>query len=110
MRPTMSPCPYHELSSPLAARKALVLAPSTRHAEAGSHPVNLDLNCLALRAAMASSLSAALTNPTVVIDNGSGVLKVGFAGEERPQIVVQSLVGTPRHEKVMPQSELGGKQ
>ncbi|CAL8103761.1 unnamed protein product [Calicophoron daubneyi] len=33
--------------------------------------------------------------PTVVIDNGSGLLKAGFAGEDIPRTVFPSLVGTP---------------
>ena len=60
---------------------------------------------------MASSVSfdGALSNPSVVIDQGSGVLKVGLAGEERPKVVMQSVVGRPKHERVMPDSELSAE-
>jgi centractin len=37
----------------------------------------------------------------VVIDNGSGVIKCGFAGEETPKFVFPSFVGRPKHKKVM---------
>ncbi|VDK58758.1 unnamed protein product [Anisakis simplex] len=33
----------------------------------------------------------------VVIDNGSGVCKAGFAGEDAPRAVFPSIVGRPRH-------------
>jgi len=41
-----------------------------------------------------------ITNP-LVIDNGTGVLKAGFAGEERPSCCFQSCVGRPKHQRVM---------
>lgn len=37
----------------------------------------------------------------VVIDNGSGVVKAGFAGDDAPRAVFPSIVGTPRHHGVM---------
>ena len=33
----------------------------------------------------------------VVIDNGSGVCKAGFAGHDAPHVVFPSIVGRPRH-------------
>ena len=33
----------------------------------------------------------------VVIDNGSGVCKAGFAGDDAPRAVFPSIVGRPRH-------------
>ena len=38
---------------------------------------------------------------TVVIDNGSGVCKVGFAGDDSPRAAFPALVGQPRHEMTM---------
>merc|ERR1712216_870812 len=35
-------------------------------------------------------------NPVVVLDNGSGMVKAGFAGEEAPQVVFPAIVGRPR--------------
>merc|ERR1719326_1929139 len=35
-------------------------------------------------------------NPIVVLDNGSGMVKAGFAGEEAPQCVFPAIVGRPR--------------
>jgi centractin len=42
-----------------------------------------------------------LTNQPIVIDNGSGLLKAGFAGDERPKSVFPSFVGRPKHVKAM---------
>lgn len=33
----------------------------------------------------------------VVIDNGSGVIKAGFAGDDIPKVVFPSIVGRPRY-------------
>ena len=38
---------------------------------------------------------------TVVIDNGSGMLKAGFAGEEAPSDVFPAIVGVPRNSSAM---------
>ena len=37
----------------------------------------------------------------VVLDNGSGLLKAGFAGSDLPDIVFQNYVGRPKHERIM---------
>ena len=37
----------------------------------------------------------------VVVDNGSGMVKAGFAGEDAPKAVFPSIVGCPRFESVM---------
>jgi len=34
---------------------------------------------------------------TVIIDNGSGMMKAGFAGEEAPNAVFPAVVGRPKH-------------
>jgi len=36
-----------------------------------------------------------------VIDNGSGMMKAGFAGDDAPRAVFPSIVGRPRHQGVM---------
>ena len=36
-----------------------------------------------------------------VIDNGSGMMKAGFAGDDAPRAVFPSIVGRPKHEGVM---------
>jgi actin-related protein len=43
-------------------------------------------------------------NPAVqalVIDNGSGMCKAGFGGENAPRVVFPNIVGRPRHKSVM---------
>ena len=37
----------------------------------------------------------------LVVDNGSGMVKAGFAGDDAPRAVFPSLVGRPRHQCVM---------
>ncbi|XP_048204732.1 actin, cytoplasmic 2-like [Perognathus longimembris pacificus] len=37
----------------------------------------------------------------LVVDNGSGMCKAGFAGDDAPQAVFPSIVGCPRHQGVM---------
>jgi len=38
-------------------------------------------------------------DPTaVVVDNGSGMIKAGFAGDDAPIAVIQSILGLPRHQ------------
>jgi actin, other eukaryote len=37
----------------------------------------------------------------VVCDNGSGVVKAGFAGDDAPRAIFPSMVGRPRHQGVM---------
>lgn len=46
--------------------------------------------------------SSTAMNQPVVIDNGSGLIKAGFAGEMIPKCIFRSCIGTPKHEKVMP--------
>ena len=36
-------------------------------------------------------------NNTVIIDNGSGMIKAGFCGNDKPQIVFPTVVGRPRY-------------
>lgn len=35
---------------------------------------------------------------TIIIDNGSGMVKAGFAGEEAPRAVFPAVVGRPKHD------------
>jgi centractin len=44
----------------------------------------------------------------LVIDNGSAMLKCGFAGTDKPRVVVRSYVGRPKHQRVMPGGGLEG--
>ena len=37
----------------------------------------------------------------MVIDNGSGMVKAGFAGDDAPRAVFPSVIGRPRHVSVM---------
>jgi hypothetical protein len=37
----------------------------------------------------------------IVCDNGSGMVKAGFAGDDAPRAVFPSIVGRPRHQGVM---------
>ncbi len=37
----------------------------------------------------------------LVVDNGSGMMKAGFAGDDAPRAVFPSIVGRPKHRGVM---------
>lgn len=44
-------------------------------------------------------------NPSVVIDNGSGMIKAGVGGEDAPRVNFPSVVGKPRFERVQMESD-----
>jgi centractin len=46
-------------------------------------------------------------NQPIVLDNGSGTIKAGFAGSELPKLIFPSYVGRPKHLKVMAGSAEG---
>ncbi|KAI3403316.1 ARP1 [Candida oxycetoniae] len=48
-----------------------------------------------------------LYNQPVVVDNGSGNLKAGFAGEENPKTFASAIVGRPKYQKLMAGSTSG---
>ena len=39
--------------------------------------------------------------PALVIDNGTGMCKAGFAGEESPRVVFPSVIGIPKYRSNM---------
>eukprot|EP01033_Poteriospumella_lacustris_P005638 gene5639-4033_t len=49
-------------------------------------------------------------NQPIVIDNGSGVLKAGFAGADKPRVVFKSCVGRIKHNRIMPGGALEGSE
>jgi len=50
---------------------------------------------------MSAEYEDVLTNQPVVIDNGSGTIKAGFAGQDHPKCFFPSFVGRPKHVRVM---------
>jgi len=42
-----------------------------------------------------------IANQPVVIDNGSGIIKAGFAGADHPKVLFPTYVGRPKHIRVM---------
>lgn len=52
--------------------------------------------------------SGTLYNQPVVIDNGSGNLKAGFAGEDKPKTYSSAIIGRPKYQKIMAGSVLTG--
>ncbi|CAD7929153.1 unnamed protein product [Amoebophrya sp. A120] len=46
-------------------------------------------------------MAGVIANQPVVLDNGSGVMKAGVAGDEQPKCVFSNYVGRPKHERVM---------
>eukprot|EP01031_Cornospumella_fuschlensis_P041594 gene41594-50760_t len=47
-------------------------------------------------------------NQPIVIDNGSGLIKAGFAGGDKPRVILRSCVGRPKHLRIMPGGALEG--
>jgi centractin len=47
-------------------------------------------------------------NQPIVIDNGTGVLKAGFAGSDKPRVAFRSYIGRVKHQRVMPGGALDG--
>jgi centractin len=47
-------------------------------------------------------------NQPIVIDNGSGIIKVGFAGVDKPRLVFRNFLGRTKHVRVMPGGALEG--
>ncbi len=45
----------------------------------------------------------------LVVDNGSGMCKAGFAGDDAPRAVFPSIVGRPRHQVKYYYHVLNGK-
>ncbi len=43
----------------------------------------------------------------LVVDNGSGMIKAGIAGEDDPRVVFSSVVGHPRHQVMYNNVESG---
>lgn len=46
-------------------------------------------------------ISPLIANQPIVIDNGSGIIKAGFAGNKLPQSIFQNIVGYQKHKRVM---------
>jgi centractin len=44
----------------------------------------------------------------IVIDAGSGVIKAGFAGDDKPRALYASILGRPKHKRVMAGGALEG--
>ena len=54
------------------------------------------------------TMNSATLNQPIVIDNGTGVMKAGFGGTDKPKCVFYSFVGRPKHSRVMVQSRVEG--
>lgn len=49
-----------------------------------------------------------LLNAPIVLDNGSGFIRAGYAGEDTPKCYFPSYVGRPKHVRVLAGSSLEG--
>ncbi|KAJ1549037.1 Actin, cytoplasmic 2, partial [Nowakowskiella sp. JEL0078] len=61
----------------------------------------VSLNPLPVLHCLSGPSSISLSFSPLVIDNGSGMCKAGFAGDDAPRAVFPSIVGRPRHQGVM---------
>ena len=48
-----------------------------------------------------NDFNTVIASQPIVIDNGSGILKAGFAGEQSPKCIFGNFVGRPKHTRVM---------
>ena len=46
-----------------------------------------------------------MSDKAIVVDNGSGMIKAGFAGDEAPRELFPSIVGRPRQESLLAGTE-----
>ncbi len=44
----------------------------------------------------------------IVIDAGTGVIKAGFAGDDKPRALFANIVGRPKHKRIMAGGSLEG--
>jgi actin-related protein len=42
-----------------------------------------------------------MADSTIIIDNGSGMVKAGIAGEDAPRCVFPAIVGVPKNKSIM---------
>uniref|UniRef100_A0A2R8MY90 Uncharacterized protein n=2 Tax=Callithrix jacchus TaxID=9483 RepID=A0A2R8MY90_CALJA len=102
---TLNHCPSLSISISIARARlnASLLSSSIKNRKVGlsrrcqvAYGVLLPLRSPApLLVAMEEEIAA------LVIDNGSGMCKAGFAGDDAPRAVFPSIVGRPRHQGVM---------
>ncbi|XP_026192052.1 alpha-centractin [Cyclospora cayetanensis] len=50
---------------------------------------------------MGSVFEEVIANQPLVLDNGTGIIKTGFAGDDAPKALCPSFVGRPKHKRVM---------
>ena len=99
-RPAL-PQPSHQNSAPHAALLHLVISfprqrPRNYHKRPRTRPLTSS-SCLRPRLLLSQDDEVA----ALVVDNGSGMCKAGFAGDDAPRAVFPSIVGRPRHQGVM---------
>ncbi|XP_069128646.1 uncharacterized protein [Argopecten irradians] len=84
--------------------------PSIVHRKCFNSVVRLGSRSSLKRSKLVCNLAVTATTTTImtdddvaalVIDNGSGMCKAGFAGDDAPRAVFPSIVGRPRHQGVM---------
>lgn len=63
--------------------------------------LSLEPLTLKLIATTAPAMGSRLHNAPIVIDNGSGTIRAGFAGEDVPKCFFPSYVGRPKHVRTM---------
>jgi len=56
---------------------------------------------LAVSLKLAETMADTLHNAPIVLDNGSGTIRAGFAGDDLPKCYFPSFVGRPKHLRVL---------
>jgi len=91
---------YSPIARPSSSRQRAIHQQATRMP--ASSPLDLGISC-SLFPSFSLLLSFCFPGDVqaLVVDNGSGMCKAGFAGDDAPRAVFPSIVGRPRHKGVM---------
>ncbi|KAI5188417.1 actin beta/gamma 1 [Nematocida sp. AWRm77] len=60
-----------------------------------------DLECLFFSFSVPLLMNLEQDKTPLVVDNGSGMCKAGYSGDDAPRVVFPSIIGTPKHKGVM---------
>ncbi|KAF7968320.1 hypothetical protein HWV62_30971 [Athelia sp. TMB] len=93
----------YDESGPAIVHRNAIAAPATTLPPAHRSPTPTALTAMSI---LLPSLTSGQSNmdddiAALVIDNGSGMCKAGFAGDDAPRAVFPSIVGRPRHTGIM---------
>jgi actin, other eukaryote len=90
-----------KVAAPVLPKQDLTIKATKRAPAAPAASAVAKIAAAAPSAAAAAAHEFAADKTAVVLDNGSGLLKCGYAGEELPRAVFPAIVGRPKFQGVM---------